>query len=139
MLAELVEQLQEGFAEQDAKAVASFYAEDAVFLLPGRPPLEGRDAIEIAVCTDFHDAAFGLGLRVLDERGSDDFRYVLGSLISRFTDPSSQLAQTAPGHFVQIWRRSSQGSWHIICEISCPGEPALTTAELGAIDAVHTT
>jgi uncharacterized protein (TIGR02246 family) len=139
MLVELVAQLQQGFAEQDAKTVASFYAKDAVFLLPGRPPLIGRDAIEIAVCTDFHDAAFGLDLRVLDERGSDDFRYVLGSLSAQFTDPTSQLAQTAPGHFVQIWRRSSQGSWHIICDISCPGEPALTTAEVGAIDPVHTT
>jgi uncharacterized protein (TIGR02246 family) len=89
MLAELMARLQQGFAEQDAKTVASFYAEDAVFLLPGRPPLVGRDAIEIAVCTDFHDAAFGLDLRVLDERGSDDFRYVLRSLIARFTDPSS--------------------------------------------------
>jgi ketosteroid isomerase-like protein len=119
--------------------VASFYAGDAVFLLRGRPPLAGRDAIEIAICTDFHDAAFGLDLRVLDVKGSDELRYVLGSLSARFTDPSSQLAQTAPGHFVQIWQRSSQGSCQIIWDISCPGGPVLTSAGLGAIGVVHTT
>jgi ketosteroid isomerase-like protein len=125
MLAELVAKLQQAFAERDAKMVASFYAEDAVFLVPGRAPTVGRDAIEIEVCADFHDAGFGRVLRVVDEKGSSDLRYVLGSLSTSSSDPVTQADQVATGHFVQIWRRGSRGSWQISCDISCPGGPAL--------------
>jgi uncharacterized protein (TIGR02246 family) len=53
------------FRARDSERLSSLYAEDAVFTVPGRPPVHGRGAIRRMLTEDFQDSGFSLDLQEL--------------------------------------------------------------------------
>jgi uncharacterized protein (TIGR02246 family) len=105
---EAVERRQAGFisamAERDAGALASYFAEDAVMHLAGRPPIEGRAAIG-----QLYTRMFGY-LResrftpsALHVAGAGDMAVVHGETANVFGGPDGTVEYV--GKYSMVWRR----------------------------------
>ena len=111
----LIAQFAKDFENQDAVGVASYYTEDAKFLPPGSPLLEGRDAIRA-----FADGMFAAGCRSLDLKTGDvmeagDLVVEVGSFVMGIVPPGADPIQDV-GKYVAIWRRQSDGSLKLIVD-----------------------
>lgn len=114
----------------DIERVASLYAEDAVLMPPGAPPVEGRQAIG-----DFMAAlpAFEtVELRQEDIEGQGDLAYVRGSYTMSFLAVPGDTASlvTERGKFVEVRQRQEDGSWPMVVDIwnSDGGGPPVDSA-----------
>lgn len=101
------------FNRGDAKACARFYAEDATILVPDRPPIKGRMAIE-ALLEDYVGAGTKLASTDPYETGSSgDLGYCAGSY--QFDTPAED-GSTAKetGKFVTVFKLQADGSWKAV-------------------------
>lgn len=100
----------EAFDSSDPTAWVDFYTDDAVFVGPGVPALEGRNA--------FLDAAPHISISAMEiladsTLGSGDFAATLG----RATWLSGPDAQRVRRRFLMVWRREPDGRWRIAREM----------------------
>ena len=99
-------------AARDIEAFASFVDPEAVFM--GRHALQGRDTI-VAAWRPFFDgpqAPFSWMPEVVEVLASGTLALTSGPV----RDPSGK--QT--GVFNSIWRRGSDGHWHVVFDKGCP-------------------
>lgn len=103
------------FNRGDVAACAGFYAEDATLLLPDRPPVKGRKAIEDRLK---EYAASGVKLMPVESVeivSSADLGCCAGTY--RFQAPSEAgAAATGAGKFVTVFRRQRDGSWKAVID-----------------------
>ncbi len=97
------------FGKQDSAGVANLYTEDARYLPPGFPLVEGRDAIRA-----FMDGIFAWVFRSLDLQTQDlidagDYVIEIGSFGLGADSQDADQVQAA-GKSVAIYRRGSDGS-----------------------------
>ena len=114
-------QLVEAFNERNAVRIAELYAEDAVFVMPGRPPVVGRPAIVRAMEEDFRDESFSLELAEQKTEEFGDLAYARGTFRVRFTVPGTAGIQSVAGNYLQVFRKQPDDSWQIAEDISSPG------------------
>ena len=105
--------LAEAFESSDLTAWVDFYTDDAVFVGPGVPALEGRNA--------FLDAAPQISISAMailadSTLGSGDFAATLGRA-SWMSGPSGSDAQRVRRRFLMVWRREPDGRWRIAREM----------------------
>ena len=105
--------LAEAFESSDPTAWVDFYTDDAVFVGPGVPALEGRNA--------FLDAAPQISISAMailadSTLGSGDFAATLGRA-SWMSGPSGSDAQRVRRRFLMVWRREPDGRWRIAREM----------------------
>lgn len=122
----VLDEMLEAFKARDAERIADFYADDAVFFTPGRPPVEGRDAVAKVMAEDVKDAGFSLDLnnQKVQVAASGDMAYARGTFRVSFTNPSTQQVESLTGNFVQVLRKEDDGSWKVVEDISSPGAVA---------------
>jgi uncharacterized protein (TIGR02246 family) len=114
--------LQQAFEQGDAARIAAFYAEDAVFITPGRPPARGREAVLRVFEEDLANPGFSLSLTVerTEAAGSGDLAYVRGAFRATFAVPGSERPGEVAGSYLQILRRRGDGPWLVAADISSP-------------------
>jgi uncharacterized protein (TIGR02246 family) len=105
--------MEQAFARGDLRAVAAFYADDAVMMGPGGERVRGRAAID----------RYWAGIRnpkrwkldVFDVGGSATEAYQLGrsSLVSLHEGRE----HTSVTDFIVIWKRDSGGEWRIAVDM----------------------
>jgi uncharacterized protein (TIGR02246 family) len=108
---DVVDQWHRATREGDVERVLALMAEDAMFLVPGKPPMEGR-------------AAFGKGLRKVlqsnriessgenqELRVSGDLAYAMTLLSVRMVPLSGDADIDRSGHTLTIFRKQRDGSW----------------------------
>lgn len=105
--------LAEAFESPDPTAWVDFYTEDAIFVGPGAPAIEGRSAlieaaprISISSMEILADSTLGTG----------DFAATLGRA-SWTSGPSGSVAATVRRRFLMVWRREPDGCWRIAREL----------------------
>jgi uncharacterized protein (TIGR02246 family) len=115
------------FKARDPARIASLYAEDSVFVIPGRAPIAGRGAVAEVMLEDLKDPDFGLDLvaQTTAVAASGDLAYARGTFEASFTNPQTKEAQSVGGTYLQIFRKREDGSWEILEDISSPGPPAV--------------
>jgi ketosteroid isomerase-like protein len=95
-----------------------FWAEDAVMMPPGLPPVRGKAAIRQYVET----AAKLPGFQIRWEpesvfvSQSGDLAYMIERNVSTFNDPHGHPV-TAYGKVVTVWRKDADGSWRNVVDM----------------------
>ncbi len=107
------EALADAFEASDPTAWVDFYTEDAIFVGPGMPAIEGRDA--------FLDAAPGIAISSMEivadsTLGAGDFAATLGRA-NWVSGPKGSDAPHIRRRFLMVWRRDPDGRWRIAREL----------------------
>lgn len=107
----------------DAAAAASFFADDAVLLLPGFPPLDGRAEIEAGFAAAFQSVRY---VEILvDSREVQVFgSYALEMGTTRMTYEVGGQRFTDDGKYLVAWTREPGGAWKIHRDASNATGPA---------------
>ena len=105
--------LARAFEEPDRTAWVDFYTEDAIFVGPGMPAIEGRAA--------FLEAAREIAISSMEITadstiGAGDFAATLGRA-NWVSGPKGSDAPTVRRRFLMVWRREHDGRWRIAREL----------------------
>lgn len=107
---------------QDAPAIAAIYGDEAVFVTPTGEALRGRTAIEA-----FDRQRFEANGRVLDGSIGDDGLTRTGPFVYEWGHATLRVAgrdgtpHDVSGRFLTVWTAEASGRWHIIRNLSLPG------------------
>ena len=97
----------------DSADWVDYYTDDAIFVGPGAPVIEGRSA--------FLDAAPHLAMSSVEivaesTLGAGDFAAVVGRA-TWVSGPRGSDAQTVRRRFLMVWRREPDGRWRLAREM----------------------
>jgi uncharacterized protein (TIGR02246 family) len=125
-------QLLEDFRSKDPAKIGSHYADDAVMVISGSAPMEGREAIAKGLGNAVADPAFALdfGNKKTDVAASGDLAYARGTYNVSATDPATKSVVTQSGVYMTVYKKQSDGSWKIVEDITSEG-PAAAPAAAG--------
>lgn len=117
--------LQAAFKAKDAAKVASFYAADADIIPPYQSPRPGT-AQEKATIGDFADPAFDLEFvnARTEVSPAGDMAYTRGTYTVTYTNPGNKQVASQSGNYVTVFRKTAEGEWKIVQDISTPGPTA---------------
>jgi ketosteroid isomerase-like protein len=117
-LLELTKQYQAAVKAHDAAKVASFYAEDAVLMLPNELPIKGRRAIQQDLEQLFKEQpSFELTETPLASETSGDLGYTQGEFVVKRPGGGE-----VRGKYVEVWKRI-KGEWKILYNIPNANHP----------------
>ena len=102
--------LAEAFESPDRLAWVDFYTDDAVFVGPGSPALEGRSALLDAAP---HISISSMEIVADSTLGTGEFAAALG----RVTWVSPKDSNLVRRRFLMVWRREPDGRWRIAREM----------------------
>ena len=105
--------LAQAFESPDPTAWVDFYTDDAIFVGPGAPAIEGRAALlEVAP----HISISSMEIEVQSTLGSGDLAATCGRG-SWVSGPKGSDAPTVRRRFLMVWRRDLDGTWRIAREM----------------------
>ncbi len=104
-LIELESRFAQDVAERGGKGFSSWFADDAVTLSNGQPPVRGRAAIAAA-----------------DMAPASDMGYTWGHYQGLTTDSSGHQTRQR-GRYVTIWKKQANGPWKVSLEASAEDAP----------------
>ena len=105
--------LAESFESPDPAAWVDFYADDAIFVGPGAPAIEGRSALLDAAP---RISISSMEIAVDSTVGAGDFAAALGR-VTCVSGPKGSDAQRVRRRFLIVWRRELDGRWRIAREL----------------------
>ena len=91
-----------------------YYAENAEFLMPGAPAVEGREAIKAAFASL---PITSLKFEIQDIEGRGDLAYVRGAYELTLAPPGAAAPVVDKGKYIEIWKKQTDGSWKSIRDI----------------------
>ena len=99
-------------ASGDLEATLTYWAEDAVMMAPGQPPIRGRSAIRAFLESTTDIPGFTVRWEPLEAHVSEsgDMAYLLERNEFSFLD-STGARVTESNKAVTIWRKQEDGSW----------------------------
>jgi ketosteroid isomerase-like protein len=103
----------------DVDAILAYWADDALVLPPGLPPLRGRAALRTYLETSMKTPGFRISWEPLEAKVSREGD--MGYLVERTTvTVDGPDGRPVTQHFrgVTIWRRQSDGSWKNVVDIN---------------------
>ena len=97
---------------KDLEKFLAFYAEDAVYLPPNQPALNGWNNIGGSLLTVFKDPAFWLTFqtRHLEAARSGDVAFTYGVYSMTFTGAKGERVSDT-GKYMTIWKKQFDGRW----------------------------
>jgi uncharacterized protein (TIGR02246 family) len=108
--------------DKDAAAFASNFVAGAVMMTPGKPPMNGQDAIRTAMTALLSDPNFKVDFASdkVEVADSGDMAATRGSYTLTLTDPATQKAITDKGSYVTVFRKQKDGTWKAVldCDVS---------------------
>jgi len=116
----------------DANTVANIYASDAILLLPNMKPIKGRAALRSLFAKGFEQAdtvSYKYTVHQIEVAGDWAFRWGTATEIDRPKNAKGG-PKTETGYlkFVDVWKKGSDGKWHIYRDSSVVDmPPALQT------------
>ncbi|UCC71601.1 MAG: DUF4440 domain-containing protein [Gemmatimonadota bacterium] len=114
-----IEAFQEAFAQAiragDWAGAAAFYTEDAVFMPPNEPAIQGRAAIEAWSGASPPITQFSLPIAEIDGRG--DLAFVRGTLLITISPEGAPEPMQDTGKYVVILRRQPDDTWLVAVDI----------------------
>lgn len=113
------------YAEHDAKALASMYADDAALANPGEDLVRGKTAIEQATAAFAADPNLKVAFEAnrIQVASSGDLAYTRGRYTMTMTNPETGKPETGTGHYLTVWRKQADGSWKAVEDFVTPGGP----------------
>ena len=105
---------------------AQWFADDAVALNNGKPPVQGRGNIAASATWKPADYQLTWLPQGASMGPSNDMGYTWGSYTGRARDRNGQTVTTA-GRYITVWRKQTDGQWKIALEASADDAPASDT------------
>lgn len=118
-------QWREAAAAHDLERTVSYWSDDAQLLVPGAPPIVGRDAIRKFVSDAFAAPDFSITWvidKVTIAKGGD-LAYGTGTNQISLTTPDGKHV-VEQNKAVEVWRREADGSWKCVVDVATPAPPA---------------
>ena len=109
-------------ASGDMDKVLVYFADDAVMISAGRPPVRGRDALRSFLSETSKIPGFRISWEPLEAEVSGDIGYMLERTQMTMTGPDGAPV-TQQLQAVTIWRKQPDGSWKNVVDASVPAEP----------------
>ena len=105
--------LAEAFEASDPTAWVDYYTEDAIFVGPGMPAVEGRDAL-----LDLAPVVVISAMEIVADStiGAGDFAATQGH-VNWVSGPKGTDARGVRRRFLMVWRRDAGGRWRIAREL----------------------
>ena len=102
---------------KDYEKILSYWADDAVILLPNQSPIKGKDAIRAMIEADSKNPAFSISWEPLEAHVSEDgsMGYLLEKNKVTINDSTIFLHNV-----ITVWRKSTEGNWKNVADISTP-------------------
>jgi uncharacterized protein (TIGR02246 family) len=103
---------------REVERIVSFWADDAVVLPPGGPPIRGKTAIREYVRKSLEMPGFGISWKtgeVVVSRGGD-LAYATGTNRVTFNGPDGKPV-TVQGKAVTVWQKDDRGVWKCVADI----------------------
>ena len=98
-------------AEGDLERVLSLMAEDVVFLLPGQPPMRGRDAFAAASRSAFGQFRIEGKPDIQEIRIAGDYAFCWNHLSLTMTPLQGGSPRQRAGHILSVFRKEPDGRW----------------------------
>jgi uncharacterized protein (TIGR02246 family) len=108
------------FNKGDADAVTNLYSAQAVLVMSGSKPVEGRDGIHKTV-DDMIKSGVKVRIGSVQNVGSGDLAYVYGSYSVLDHEGGREVEK---GTYVEVWRRRA-GTWQIDLDVNSAGPAGL--------------
>jgi uncharacterized protein (TIGR02246 family) len=113
-------------ATKDVEKFASYYADDASFLVPNMPIATGKDAIRNVIKSLVSDPNFALTFqssRVEVSKGGD-LGYSQGTYSLTMTAPITKQPAVDKGKYVTVFKKQRDASWKAVADmINSDGPP----------------
>lgn len=117
----VVDALMEADLAGDWDAVASLFADDAVFMMPDQPALEGRAAWR-AMVERIQPTIHAVTVNVADIEGRGDLAYIRGTYSETLSFGENEPVDLE-GKFIWILEKQDDGSWLVTVGISNSNRP----------------
>ncbi|MES2900709.1 MAG: SgcJ/EcaC family oxidoreductase [Pseudomonadota bacterium] len=95
----------------DVDTVLTLMAADVIFLIPGHPPMQGRDEFERSLRLTLADSAIDSTSEIDEVTVAGDMAYCRTRLTVTITSRHGQLPLQRTGHTLSIFRKSPSGQW----------------------------
>ena len=118
----VVDALMEADLAGDWDAVASLFADDAVFMMPDQPALEGKAAWR-AMVEEIQPTIHAVTVDVADIEGRGDLAYIRGTYSETLSFGENEPVDLE-GKFIWILEKQDDGSWLITVGISNSNRPS---------------
>ena len=106
--------LERALESPDPTAWVYAYTEDAVFVAPGAPAVEGRAAL-LQMARAMQPLS-SVSIKALRTEGSGNLAYVYGQA-SWVSGPSSDAAPVTNVRLIIVWRKEADGRWRVAQEL----------------------
>jgi uncharacterized protein (TIGR02246 family) len=118
-------------ATKDVDKFASYYSEDASFLFPNQPIVNGRDNIKAEFRPMLADPNFGLTFQSTRAEASKggDFVYTVGTYELTLSDPKSKKRIADNGKYLTVFRKQADGKWEAVADAISSDNPAPVSAK----------
>ncbi len=113
-------------ATKDVDKFASYYSEDASFLLPNAPIVNGKENIKAALRPMLADPNFALTFQATRAEASKggDFVYTVGAYSMTVSRPSDKTPVTDKGKYLTVFKKQPDGNWKAVADMISSDMPA---------------
>jgi uncharacterized protein (TIGR02246 family) len=123
----LRDQFAAAYNSSDAAAVAAYYADDAIAMLPNQAAIKGRQAIQAMLEAYFKENAAKIAHTPLETQVAGDWAYERGNLTVNVTPKSGKPMEESIKYLV-IMKRQPDGSWKLHLDIDNSNNPPPSAA-----------
>lgn len=102
----------------DLERTLAYWADDAVMMIPGQPPIRGKEAIREFVESSAAVPGFSVKWEPLEAHvsASGDMAYLIERNQFSFTDSSGALV-TESNKVLTVWRKQDDGTWKNVIDM----------------------
>jgi uncharacterized protein (TIGR02246 family) len=113
-------------ATKDVDKFVSYYSDDASFLVPNQPTINGKENIKAALKPMLADPNFALTFQSTRAGASKggDFVYTVGIYSLTLSRPSDKTAVTDRGKYLTVFKKQPDGSWKAVADMISSDMPA---------------
>jgi uncharacterized protein (TIGR02246 family) len=109
--------------EGDVETVLDLMAPDVIFLVPGQPAMQGRDAFEKTLRSVLATHAIESSSQIEEVVVAGDFAYSRTRLSVTITSRHGNLPMQRTGATLSIWRKHADGKWRLSRDANLLGAP----------------
>ena len=119
----IVEQINEGFAQNNLEKVLSFCSDNFTWTMVGDSTVKGKDAIKMAWKQMLETPGPGLTFDTtyVEVARSGDLAYEYGTYDLKTEAKKGKVADEK-GKYVVVWKKQANGSWKAVADIYNIGE-----------------
>lgn len=120
----LIEQWIDSTRRGDVETVLALMSPDAVFLTPGAPPMQGKEAFANSMRGALGDNTFEAVSQIDEITVSGDMAYSRTRLTVTITSKHGKLPLQRTGHTLSILRKGADGTWLLTRDANMLASPA---------------